>query len=89
MGMGLPLLLSDIPVFKEITYSNGLFFDLADPSRFVELVRNILDKQYDLEQFSSTGMMLAKKYYTKTVYLESLFKIYDQLIEGSPARVNQ
>ena len=83
MGMGLPLLLSDIPVFKEITYDNALFFNLDDPMDFVKLIQNISENKYDLKNLSARGIQLAKEHYSKEIYLEKLFLIYDQLTEST------
>ncbi len=86
MAMGLPLLLSDIPVFKEITYRNGLFFDLENPSDFVRLVQDIFDNKYDLTTMSAKGVEIARANYSKATYVENLFHIYDVLLKGGTVR---
>ncbi len=81
MAMGLPLLLSDIPVFKEITYGNGLFFNLDDPSDFVRLLQDIFDHKYDLGAMSVKGRGIASANYSKATYVKNLFHIYDALLK--------
>ena len=47
MAAGLPLLLSDIKVFREISENNALFFDPYKPQSFAEAVIQILNKETD------------------------------------------
>jgi glycosyltransferase involved in cell wall biosynthesis len=80
MAMGLPLLLSDIPVFREITHDNGLFFDLDEPMELVRIINDILANKYDLQQMSVKGLKIAQAHYRKSIYVEKLFSIYDELL---------
>lgn len=80
MAVGLPLLLSDLPVFHEITEGNALFFDLKNPISFVALIKTILEKKIDLKKFSKNGKEICKKY-SKEIYLEKLFNIYDNVLQ--------
>lgn len=80
MASGLPLLLSDLPVFHEVTFNNALFFDVKDPMSLVKLIRNIFEKKYDLNQLSLKGVEIANQNYTKEIYLKKLFAIYEKTI---------
>lgn len=77
MASGLPVLLSDIPVFREITQNNALFFDNTKPESFAQLVQEILDGKNNLQDLSDAGRKIAENY-TKEKYLEKLFRIYDE-----------
>jgi glycosyltransferase involved in cell wall biosynthesis len=81
MAVGLPLLLSDLPVLRNVTYNNALFFDLSDPQSFVKLVKEIFEAKYNLNVLSARGLELAKEHYTKTAYLEKLFSIYNEMTQ--------
>lgn len=85
MACGLPLLLSDIPVMREITLENALFFNLNNPESLADLIKGILEGKYNLPKLSEEGLILSKKYYKKD-YLEILFSIYDQLIIQTSAK---
>jgi glycosyltransferase involved in cell wall biosynthesis len=82
MASGLPVLLSDLPVYHEITFSNALFFDIQDPMSFKILIKKIFEDKYDLNKLSKKGIDIAKEY-TKEIYLKKLFKIYNQLLNIS------
>jgi glycosyltransferase involved in cell wall biosynthesis len=77
MAVGLPLLLSDLPVLHSVTFNNAIFFDVSDPMSFVSRIKEILEDRYDLNKLSVNGTQLAIAHYTKKAYLEKLFAIYD------------
>lgn len=79
MASGLPVLLSDIPVFREITENNALFFDLNSPHSFIDLVKNILENKIDLLVMSENGKKHAEKF-RKKEYILNLLKIYQKVI---------
>lgn len=79
MASGLPLLLSDLPVFHEITFENALFFDVNNTLSFVNMIKGIFERKYNLNELSRDGMEIAKKY-TEEIYLKSLFGIYDGIL---------
>ena len=80
MASGLPLLLSDLPVFHEVTFNNALFFDVKDTMSFVKLIKDIFEEKYDLNQLSLKGVEIANQNYTKEIYLKKLFAIYEKTI---------
>lgn len=83
MASGLPLLLSDLAVFHEVTFDNALFFDARAPMSFVNLVKDLFEMKYDLNQLSEKGKKIAILNYTKEIYLNNLFAIYDKTINSS------
>ena len=80
MASGLPLLLSDLPVFHEVTFNNALFFDVKDIMTFVKLIKDLFEGRYDLNQLSLKGVEIANQNYNKEIYLKELFAIYDKTI---------
>ncbi len=79
MACRLPLLLSDLPVYREVTVGNALFFDIQKTESFVTLIKEIIGGKYNLTQLSNHGFDIAKQY-TKEIYLNKLFSIYDKSI---------
>ncbi len=79
MASGLPLLLSNLAVFREITFNNALFFDIADSTSFVNLVVNIFEEKYNLTELSRQGIEISKRY-NKEIYLEKLYNIYSSIL---------
>ena len=78
MAMGLPVLLSDIPVLREVSFNNALFFDVEDSECLPSLLLDILKGKHDLSTLSQHGVEVAQQY-TKTKYLEELYYIYDTI----------
>lgn len=76
---GLPLLLSDIPVLREVTFNNALFFDIKNPTALSDLISQILQGKYNLNQLSKNGIQIAKQY-SKQKYLKTLFSIYNETL---------
>lgn len=80
MACGLPLLLSDLLVYHEITFNNALFFDVQNPTSFMTLIKEIFEDKYNLNELSQKGIDIAGKY-TKKIYLKKLFTIYDEILD--------
>lgn len=87
MACGLPLLLSDIPVYHEVTFENALFFDIATPSSLADVIKKILKGEFDLEQLSEKGRQIALQY-SKENYLRHLFSIYEKVM-SAPSQADQ
>jgi glycosyltransferase involved in cell wall biosynthesis len=86
MAVGLPVFLSDIPVLREVTKNNAVFFDPAKPDEFVSLVRSALAGRIDLMKMSVEGKRIASSY-TRAAYIKGLFDLYDELLSSS--RIHQ
>jgi glycosyltransferase involved in cell wall biosynthesis len=78
----LPLLLSDIPSFKEQCAGTALYFDLNDTGDFIAKFNQIiLDKPF------RDGLALAAKQrvmnnFTLPHHMQGLNKIYDQVLSN-------
>jgi glycosyltransferase involved in cell wall biosynthesis len=82
MASGLPLLLSNLHVFHEITFNNALFFDISDTSSFINLISEIFAQKYNLTQLSRKGIEISRRY-NKEIYLEKLFEIYSSVLRNA------
>ncbi|MEP6582775.1 MAG: glycosyltransferase [Ginsengibacter sp.] len=80
MAVGLPLLLSDIKVLKEISAGNALFFDPFDPESFASVVKTIFNSDRNLKDISDKAKEVATNNYTKEIYLKSLFQVYRRML---------
>jgi glycosyltransferase involved in cell wall biosynthesis len=85
MATGLPLLLSDLPVLREISYGNALFFDPADPDGLAALLRTVRDGEADIATLSERGIALAREHYRRDSYVERLASIYREVAPALPA----
>jgi L-malate glycosyltransferase len=81
MALGLPLLLSDLPVLREVTFNNALFFDVENPISIVNLIKEIFGNKHDLNKLSRDGIEISKKY-SKETHLKNLFTIYDSVLQS-------
>jgi len=80
MASGLPLLLSNLPVFHEVTFDNAVFFDITNPTSFATLIKEIFEGKHHLNQLSKNGIEIAKQY-NKEKYLAGLYSIYHQILQ--------
>jgi glycosyltransferase involved in cell wall biosynthesis len=80
MACGLPVMLSDIPVFREVTFNNALFFDLNDPLALANLIKQIIQGKFNLKEISEKGIEISRGY-TKQKYLKKLFSIYEEVLQ--------
>lgn len=80
MAAGLPLLLSDIPVMREVSHGNAMFFDLNDPRSLAGLVKSILRGDVDLTSMSRRGSAIMEANYAKSKYLERLNALYAEAV---------
>ncbi len=86
MAVGLPLLLSDIKVLKEVSKGNALFFDPYKPESFAKVVNDIFNDQSGLKALSANVKEIAKNSYTKEIYLKSLFGVYGKLLNNTSSK---
>lgn len=81
--MGLPLLLSDIPVLHEISHDNAIFFDPVSPRSFYDAVLRMMNGAVDLGGLSEAGRKIARENYTKEKYLHQLLNYYEEILNPS------
>jgi glycosyltransferase involved in cell wall biosynthesis len=85
MAAGLPLLLSDLPVLREISYGNALFFDIEDPGSLPALLGTVREGKADIAGLSERGIALAREHYRREAYVERLAAIYREVAPALPA----
>lgn len=84
MAAGLPLLLSDIPVMREVSHGNALFFNQKDLRAFAALIGRIKAGEVDLQAMTRRGTEIVAAHYVKSAYLDRLNLIYaDAVASGA------
>ena len=76
MAGGMPAILSDIPVLREVGSNNSIFFDLNETRDLVNKLKLIAKHEINLDQYAATNFERAKKIARKENYLVALCKIY-------------
>lgn len=84
MAIGLPLLLSDIKVFKEVSHGNALFFNPYSAQSLADIITSIFVNREDLKTFSEKGKIIAKENYTKEKYVAGLLRLYEEVLTNNP-----
>lgn len=85
MASGLPALVSDIPVFHEVTGGNAIFFDLDRPSDLADKLIRIANHEVNLDVYAKGGFEVAQEIADKKDYLNTLSGLYLQM---SPSSIN-
>jgi glycosyltransferase involved in cell wall biosynthesis len=80
MAVGLPLLLSDIPVMREVSRGNALFFDPREPRSFVDVMQQVQAGGVDLQAMAERGLEIVRTNYLKDDYLKRLAAIYARAV---------
>jgi|GEM_PF-303531 len=83
MAVGLPLILSGLPVLREVTDDRAFFIDLSNPDTFVNLVQSFLSNENDINIHVQENISAAKEKYTQKVYLQGLLHIYKEAIKST------
>ena len=84
MAAGLPLLLSDIPVMREVSHGNALFFDPGEPASLADAIRRIEAGEVNLEEMAAKGVELIRANHCRADYIERLNAIYARVVAGTP-----
>jgi glycosyltransferase involved in cell wall biosynthesis len=75
---GLPAILSDIPVLREVTGDHALYFDLSDPSDFVRKVQKVQSGEIDVLKNVKPAFERIYTFARKEIYFENLISLYTQ-----------
>ncbi len=80
MALKVPVLLSDIPAYRELYNGMALFFKPDDPKDLVKKIKYAQQSPKELQQLSSTAFEFVKKF-TLQNHLVELKKIYEKYIK--------
>ena len=79
MASGLPVLLSDIPVFREVTNNHAHFFPLNNAKVSAELLEELNSDPVKLNRFTDTAYEWCKLQFNARTYKARLLDIYSQI----------
>jgi len=77
MAVGLPLILNDLEVMKEMSKDNAMFYESGNEQSLAELLLNLPNKKQELVRMSEKGKLIAKENYAPEQYVLKLKKIYE------------
>lgn len=81
MSVGLPVIISDIPVYREICKDKAIYLDNKAPSSLTTIIQSILEGATSLQKLSADNREYAQKMFSKQGYLLKLKEIYDKAAE--------
>lgn len=76
MACGIPVVLSDIPVLREVTNNNAVFFNLDNTADLVQKLTAIANHEIDLNEHAALNFERVKKIASKDNYMSMLKKVY-------------
>jgi glycosyltransferase involved in cell wall biosynthesis len=80
MAAGLPVVLSDIPVFREISGGHALFANLSNPETLAVLLRRLLSREKETDRMVKDAYEHAERIARKEIYSKSLHNIYNKVL---------
>lgn len=81
MACGAPIIMSDIPVFREISYSDSLFFKTNDTKKLVELMGLLIHNSEIREKHIRKGKEHVKKFTWKNTSSKTI-NLYENILKG-------
>jgi glycosyltransferase involved in cell wall biosynthesis len=73
---GLPALLSDTPVLREIGRDHAIYFNLNDPGDLVNKIKEVIAGKHDLSALAAAGYQAIEEFAKTENYISRLKKIY-------------
>ena len=80
MAIGLPLILNDLEVMKEMSRGNALIYKSNDVGSLVQILLEFGKNKEDLIKLSEQGKLIAREFYSPDSYFLRLKSIYDELM---------
>jgi glycosyltransferase involved in cell wall biosynthesis len=79
MAIGLPCILSDIEVHREVTSNHALFFDLNSPEDCANKILELKNNAELRNKLAFSGKTRAQKF-KKEVYLQQIEALYNKFL---------
>jgi glycosyltransferase involved in cell wall biosynthesis len=77
MAAGMPVILSDLDVFRELAEDVPRYFDPEDASSIADAIRFVLENWMEMKYRAMRGKRLVHRKASKEVYLNKLIEIYN------------
>jgi glycosyltransferase involved in cell wall biosynthesis len=78
MAVGLPLVLNDLPVFREVTRGCALFYAQNDKQSLATLLLSLNERREELRALAVQGKKIAADY-SREAYVRQLSALYDSI----------
>ena len=76
MACGMPAILSDIPVLREVTDNNAIFYNLNNVNDLVNKINSIASHEIDLDLYAKLNFERVQQIAAKDNYMTALRKLY-------------
>jgi glycosyltransferase involved in cell wall biosynthesis len=76
MAGGMPAILSDIPVLREVTSNKAIFYSLENTDDLIQKINAILDHQINLDEYAQSNFERVKRIAGKENYMNTLTGLY-------------
>ncbi len=76
MASGMPAILSDIPVLREVTNNKAIYYSLNNGDDLVQKINALLNGQINLDEFAQSNFDRAKRIADKENYMNTLHRLY-------------
>jgi len=76
MSCGMPAILSDIPVLREVTNNKAIFYKLDNVNDLVTKITAIADHKIDLDEYAQSNFERVQRIASKENYMHTLSKLY-------------
>lgn len=80
MAAGLPVLASDIPVFREVAGDSVLYFDLSNPHSLANLLADVISGKQSLDGYGAAGKKRAFEIANPESYKSNLLNTYRKYV---------
>jgi glycosyltransferase involved in cell wall biosynthesis len=77
MAVGLPLFLSDLPVLREVSHGNAIFFNPDNDQQLKDRIEEFRSGKYDPVAMSAAGKEICAANYSRKGYVRKLLSIYE------------
>jgi glycosyltransferase involved in cell wall biosynthesis len=76
MACGMPAILSDIPVLREVTNNKAIFYSLDTVNDLVQKISAIAEHKVDLDEYARSNFERVQRIASKDNYMHTLSKLY-------------
>lgn len=83
IACGLPALLSDIPVLREVAGENAVYFNLSDPGDLIKKIESILKGDTDIIKNVKPALQRITSFARKEVYINKVSQLYIEKLKES------
>lgn len=87
MAAGLPLLLSDLPIFREVSNNNAIFFSPSEPGDLLQKMKYFTTlTPGQKQQAADRNKDTAQRQYSEDAFSKSLGDIYSSILKSSTGK---